>query len=225
MARLIQKRDLSPILAAANVWITKCLIEDGSIFDGSLWTGPLVDEIYGAFVEHPDFGEDSFLVKLKGQLNAASSAAKQLTAEMLWALLLFPSNVKPATKRRQVVEMWNQSGLQLDEQQSFLMDNVLAGIGGGGAGFNALRPLELEFLVEIARHLKRMTEADRRDVLTNYGSFIAWIESVPKKGQRQFQHMLRYFAFPDRVERMSSNNDRRTILAEFSIASRHETAT
>lgn len=225
MARLIQSRDLSPILAAADVWITKCLIADGSIFDGSLWTGPLVDEVYSAFVEHPDFGEGGFLVKLKGQLNAASPAAKQLTAEMLWALLLFPSNVKPTTKRQQVVEMWKQSGLQLTGEQPFLGDDVLAGIGSGGPGFNTFRPLELEFLVEIVRELKRKTEADRQKLFADYGRFIDWIEAVAQKGHRQFRHMLRYFAFPDRVERMSSNNDRCKILEEFKVASRQEVAT
>jgi hypothetical protein len=225
MARAIQNRDLSPILAAASAWITKCLVEDGSMFDGSLWTGPVVQEVYGAFVEHPDFGEDNFQVKLKGQMKAASPAAKQLMAEMLWALLLFPSNVKPATKRQQVVDMWKQAGQPLTEDHPFLKDDVLAGIGSGGPGFNTFRPLELEFLVEIVRDLKRKTEVDRRQFLTSYDSFLAWIETVPQKGQRQFRHMLRFFAFPDRVERMSSNNDRRAILEKFSIAPRHTTGT
>lgn len=47
---------------------------------------------------------------------------------------------------------------------------------------------------------------------------------VLQKGRRQFRHMLRFFAFPDRVERMSSNNDRRRILEAFHVASFRETA-
>ena len=35
--------------------------------------------------------------------------------------------------------------------------------------------------------------------------------------------MLRYFAFPDRVERISSNNDRRRILGAFGVASPAQT--
>jgi hypothetical protein len=50
-----------------------------------------------------------------------------------------------------------------------------------------------------------------------------WIQTVPREGFRQFRHMLRYFAFPDLVERMSSNNDRRRILAGFGIAPQGET--
>ena len=47
---------------------------------------------------------------------------------------------------------------------------------------------------------------------------MTWIESVPRDGKRQFRHMLRFFAFPDRVERMSSNNHRRSILKSFGVA-------
>ena len=47
---------------------------------------------------------------------------------------------------------------------------------------------------------------------------------VLQQGRRQLRHMLRFFAFPDRVERMSSNNDRRRILEAFHVASFRETA-
>jgi 5-methylcytosine-specific restriction protein B len=39
----------------------------------------------------------------------------------------------------------------------------------------------------------------------------------------QFPQMLRYFAFPDRVERMSSNGDRWRILEAFGVAKKRET--
>jgi 5-methylcytosine-specific restriction protein B len=49
---------------------------------------------------------------------------------------------------------------------------------------------------------------------------MAWIESVPRDGDRQFRHMLRYFSHPDRVERMSSNRDRISVLEGFNVAPR-----
>src|SRR3546814_17814503 len=45
-----------------------------------------------------------------------------------------------------------------------------------------------------------------------------WIQTVPQEGDRQFRHMLRYFLFPDLVERMSSNRDRLRVLDAFGIA-------
>jgi hypothetical protein len=223
MARKLSERDISPILAFAEDWINKCLIADKSLFIlEPRWTPSLVDEVFHSFVEHPDFGEDDFMTKLKGQMKNSSAAAQQLMAEMLCVLLLFPSNVKSGTKRHQVREIWELSGDPLAANHPLLNDETLAGIGSGGPGFNNYRPNELEFLICLVRDLKRKTESERREILTDYDAFLSWIELVPRKGSRQFRHMLRFFAFPDRVERISSNNDRRKILQSFDCGSRAE---
>ncbi len=224
MARQINHRDLSPILAAAEQWMQRCLIKDGSIFsESSLWTPALIDEIYHAFIDHPDFSDEDFMTKLKGQMQNASSSAKQLMSEMLWALLLFPSNMKARTKRQQIRDLWVMSGQQLQEDVPLLHDNVLVGVGSGGPGFNNYRPEEMAFLIEVARNLKHKNATERLKILTEYDAFIEWVESVEQQGSRQFRHMLRYFAFPDRVERISSNNDRRKILDAFGVASLKDT--
>ncbi len=223
MARQISKRDISPILAAAAQWLETCLIEDRSLFlTDARWTTSLVDEAYRAFVEHPDDGDDDFMTKLKGQMTPSSPPAQQLMAEMLWALLLFPSNMKARTKRLQIRDIWSLSGQQLDEKHSLLSDAVLVGIGSGGPGFNNYRPDELEYLIALVRDLKQKNGSERRRVLTDYDAFFKWIDAVPRNGSRQFRHMLRFFAFPDRVERISSNNDRRKILEAFGTGSRRE---
>jgi len=113
MARQIFNRDISPILASAEQWISKCLINDDSMFcPEHLWTAALADEVHHAFVGHPDFGPDGFVTKLNGQMKVASQPAQRLMAEILWALLLFPSNLKARTKRQQVRDMWALSGQQ-----------------------------------------------------------------------------------------------------------------
>jgi hypothetical protein len=82
MARYILTRDITQILAAAERWILTCLIEDRSLFlPDSRWTASLVDEVYRSFVQHPDFGDDDFMTKLKGQMKNGSSPARQLMAE------------------------------------------------------------------------------------------------------------------------------------------------
>jgi hypothetical protein len=224
MARQVHNRDISETLAAAQQWINTCLLEDRSVLsDRPLWTAGLVDEVYHAFVEHPDYSKDDFITKLKRQMQPASPPAQQLLAEMLWALLLFPSNMKARTKRRQVRDMWSLSGQQLPDDLPLMRDDVLTGIGSGGPGFNNYRPDEMTFLIALARDLKRRSGAERKNIFADYAAFVSWIESVPREGLRQFRHMLRFFAFPDRVERMSSNRDRRRILDAFGIASERET--
>jgi hypothetical protein len=224
MARQAHNRDLAPVLAAAERWINTCLINDQSILSNKpLWTPPLVDETYHTFVDHPDYGDDDFMTKLKGQMKAASAPAQQLMAEMLWALLLFPSNMKARTKAQQVRTLWAMSGEQLPDNLPFMRDEVLTGIGSGGPGFNNYRPDEMAFLMELTRALKSKAVPERRHILTDYDAFVAWIDTVHREGSRQFRHMLRYFAFPDRVERISSNNNRRRILDAFGVAPRAET--
>jgi 5-methylcytosine-specific restriction protein B len=139
MARKLFKRDISQVLAAAEQWIQTCLIADRSVFSmDSLWTSSLVAEVISAFVDHPDFGDDDFMTKLKGQMRGASHPAQRLMAEMLWALLLFPSKMKARTKRQQVHDVWALSGQTLAEKHLLLEDQVLVGIGSGGPGFQQL---------------------------------------------------------------------------------------
>ena len=220
MARKVHDKDIAPTLAAAEQWIKTCILDDRSIFTPEpLWTPALVQEVHHAFVDHPDYGTNDFMTKLKGQMKPASQFAQRLMAEMLWALLLFPSNMKARTQRQQVRDLWAMSGQQLPADHALLRDDVLKGIGSGGPGFNNYRPAEMKFLLDLTLDLKRRENAERQGLFTNYDSFIAWIDTVPREGSRQFRHMLRFFAFPDRVERISSNNDRRSILIAFEVVS------
>ena len=224
MARSIHDRDLSDVLAAGKHWIASCLVHDGSIFGpAQLWNPELTAEVRKAFVDHPDFGDDDFITKLKGQLKPVSSSAQKLAAEMLWALLLFLSNVKASTKRRQIIEVWELSGDKLDERHPYLQDSVLWGIGSGGPGFNNYRPLEVEYLIELTGDLKAKQQSEREAIFAGYDAFVSWIDKASSKGRRQFRHMLRYFSFPDSVERMSSNNDRASILQAFEVATKKDT--
>lgn len=133
MARHIKNRDLGPVLAAARTWINDCLVGERSVFSsGTLWRPELVEEATRAFVDHPDTGEDPFMVKLARQMASCSPGAKQLLAEMLWAMFLFPSNMKASTKRDQILEAWGWSGGVLESKHRLLSDDVLVGIGSGG---------------------------------------------------------------------------------------------
>ena len=223
MARETNKRDLTPVINAVKKWIDDCLIGDGSIFsNGQLWTGGNIAEVKKAFVDNPDEGKDTFMTKLKKQMDKTSPSAKQLMAEMLWALLMFPTNINQSTKRVQIREIWSLTGEILPENHPMLSKELLTGIGSGGQAYNNLRWMELSLLIELAGDLKTRPAADRQNILNDYDGFLNWMKNFSGE-KRQFKQMLRYFAFPDRVERMSSNNDRYAILAGFKVASEKET--
>ncbi|GAB3775299.1 hypothetical protein GCM10028796_50960 [Ramlibacter monticola] len=224
MARQTADRDLAPLLDAARRWIDACLVEDGSLFAPGrlLWTTANAEILQRDFVDRPDSGSDGFMAKLERQLADAGGAAQQFAAELLWALLLFPSNTGAKTKREHVERAWSWSGEPLPAVGPCLDDQVLRGVGSAGTAYGNLRWKELAYLIALLRALKAKAQEQRRAVLTNYDQFVGWIDSVPRDGDRQFRHMLRWFAFPDRVERMSSNKDRRRILEAYGVARRRE---
>ena len=223
MARLTKDKRLDIVLAAANKWVTECLIGDGSIFSNEeLWTAKNVEDVRAAFVDHPDTTKQDFHTKLRGQMALASNEAKRLMAEMIWVIQLFPSNVKAATKREQILEMWNLSGSTVPLAGEMWSDDVLAGIGSGGTGYNNYRWMELAFLIHIVKPLKQIPGPDRVRILTDYDTFTKWMEGVSSDQSRQFRHMFKYFLFPDRAERISSSDDKWEILSGFGIAASKE---
>ncbi len=222
MARHLTDRDLAPLLAAARTWIDRCLVEDRSLLvdDRSLWTTANADRLQAGFVERPDPGTDDFTTKLERQLADTGASAQQLMAEMMWSLLLFPSNIGAEVKRAHVLRIWSWSGETLPPAHAMLADAVLCGVGSAGTAYNNHRWRELGYLIALVRSLKAMAVDARHAVLGDYDRFMDWIDTVPRDGDRQFRHMLRYFAFPDRVERMSSNRDRISVLEGFQVAPR-----
>lgn len=219
MAKLIGSNRSTPILQATQLWAQRCLIEDGSILGGGVvWTAQNLDALHRHFVLQPDAGTGSFYQKLQGQLQGAPEAAVQLMTELLWALFLFPSNILVETKREALQDVWSWSGAVIDADHPMLADTVLAGIGSAGMGVNTNRWRELNYLIGLFTKLKQLDESSRREVLGDYGKFVEWITQVPQDGNRQYRHMLRYLLFPERVERMSSNGDRKRVLAAFDAA-------
>lgn len=219
MARYSFDKNLNPVIEAAQLCIRRCLVGDGSVFsEQSLWTTQGFEALHRHFVQQPDEGAGTFYEKLRGQMAAAPPAAVRLMAEALWLLLLFPSNISTDTKRDNCIEVWSWSGETLDPQHPLLADAVLRGIGSAGMGMNTNRWREVNYLVGLGLQLKALPQPQREAIFASYDSFAPWLATVPQEGERQFRHMLRYFLFPDRVERMSSNRDRRSVLAAYGVA-------
>ena len=206
-----------PIYDAAAKWNDRCLRADNSIFSDnkSLWTSSLLDELDQRFVKNLDEGEGDFLSKLKAQLSAGSPECRQLMAEAIWLLLLFPSNIGATKKRENVHEVWSWSGSTLDGKHSLLADAVLEGIGSAGTAYNTHRWRELVFLIGALRDLKRHVIADREAILLDPWSFSEWLSSQPEARHRQLIHILPHLLFPESFERISSEGDKRQILAGF----------
>ncbi|HKH94346.1 MAG TPA: hypothetical protein VKA54_21250 [Gemmatimonadaceae bacterium] len=213
MARLRNHR--SVIYPVAARWKERCLLTDGSILtDRSLWNTSGAAELMQHFVENPDEGDRTFEEKLRDQLEPASASAKQLAAEMLWVMMLFPSNLKQSTKLNLVRTVWEWSGEGLPNAPDAL-DVFETGIGSGGMGFNALRPFELMLLVRFTAAWKALGKSEAERLLADPWVFVDWFDRLEDATSRQLRHMLLHLLFPDSFERISSRNDKKKVDAAF----------
>jgi len=216
-------RDTSPILEAAGRWAKTCLEGDGSIFgQDQVWTADNFALLDQHFVQRPNDGPGDFFEKLATQLSDAPPGVSKLMSELLWAMFLFPSNVGADKKREGIARAWSFSGSELDLNNPFLTDDVLAGIGSAGTAFNTMRWWELLYAISLFTSLKTMPPGQRLELVSNYEQLSDWLEKLPREGDRQYRHMLRFLLFPDQVERMSSNGDRRRVLLGFGVANSRE---
>lgn len=208
---------VDPIYDAAQKWSERSLASGLSVLSDNeeLWTRTFLDELDQRFVNNLDAGEGDFLSKLKAQLSEGTNGCRQLMAELLWIMLLFPSNIGAAKKRENVRTIWSWSGEDLSADNALLSDQVLEGIGSGGVAFNTYRWLEIGFLIGALRDFTQREELERRSLLSDPWAFSSWLSSLPEARKRQLIHILPHLLFPDTFERISSEGDKRQILAGF----------
>lgn len=217
MSRFCGETDVEPILNAASYWRDVAFLQDGSVFsDKSLWNIDGLRAFETHFTKNPDEGEGKFWEKLRGQLELTDPAVEQLAAEMNWFMLLCPSNISVAKKRGDVNNVWEWSGETVPQRgERYLRDEVLAGVGSAGPGFNNHRWLELAYFIRLSLAFKQLPAIERQTLLSDGWKFAEWLQKIPGSESRQLRHMLLFLLFPDSFERIFGRNDRRAVAQTF----------
>jgi MoxR-like ATPase len=216
MARLSTVAGLQPLLDAARTWKQRCMINSGSMLSTSnLWSAEQLDALRRAFVDNPIVGPETFLEKFEKQLGPFGSETKQLGAEFLWLMLLFPSNIGGERKRLNITTVWNWSGHDIDESQPLLtiLDH---GIGSTGQAYSALRNLELSFAIATMVRWRTTPDGLKSTIVDDPWGFGNWIDGIPEANKRQFRHIFLYLLFPDTYERIATKNHKKEIILRFS---------
>lgn len=213
MARYNPHHDVEPIYAIVETWRDRSLIGDQALLtdETGVWSPQNIDRVSSAFKGNPDAGSDTFLVKLERQLAALDDAAKQLAADMLYVMLLFPSNIGARKKRENldVILSWRSSPAALNT--ALLEDDVLGGVGSAGMGYNQNRPFEFGYFLDLMTALKSTTPDERREILSEPWAFSRFLTRVNAPG-KQLAHILEHLLFPDTFERISSGTDKGRVL-------------
>lgn len=215
-------RNPTPVLNAAWRWRDVAFLGGGSIFSSnSLWTVEGLNALTQYFVENLDTGSGNFIGKLREQLSPTIPSVKQLAAEMNWLLLLCPSNVLAPKKHEIVNEIWRWSNQPMsDSAEPMLTNEVLAGIGSGGPGFNQYRWKELVFCIKMTLAFKQLDGGVQKELMEDGWKFAAWLQDIPEAEARQFRHMILFLLFPDDFERIFGRGDRLSIASSFSGSTR-----
>ena len=207
-----------PVLRAAARWRDRCLRNDGSVFtDRSLWTSENVAFLVRHYADNPDEGEGNFFEKLETQLAPAPGSAKQLAAEMLWVMYLYPvpGSMQPGTKRQQIRQVWEWSSEPLPDAPVELEEALNDGVGHPGTAFQTLRWKEFLFFVRLMDAWTRLSASQREARLSGPWNLAEWLKEQDETRSRQLRHILLYLLFPDHFEPFATATQKRNIVRAF----------
>lgn len=204
------------IYTAAKTWTEKCLVGDGSLFSAeALWTLENLEELDRCYVRRPDLSKQDFMTKLERQLSVASAPAKRLAAEFVWPILLFASNVNPATKILKIRRIWSWTGSELAVDCPMLESTLLEGIGSMGPAIQNLFWMEYAYSISTVRELKALAPKERSALLADAWALAAFLDARDPSHGRQFYHALLHLLFPELFERIASRSHKKWIFERF----------
>ena len=203
------------IVSAAETWKRRCLVGSSSVLsDQSLWTKDNVDTLKRLFVDNPILGDRSFYDKLQEQIGAASPAVKQLTAEAIWLLLLFVSELSFSVerKRERLAAIWDLSGEELPAS-SLLSDEVLRGLARPGTAFLTMMWAEFGYLLQVISAWKALPAPKQESLLQNSPwELCQWVTALEGGDVRAFRHMFLFFCYPEHFERICSRTHKKNVI-------------
>ena len=213
MSRYIPNHQSATVFNVAEKWRKKCLLAGGSLFfDRNLWIADTIKELIEHYVKNPDAGESSFWNKLEIQLNPASENAKLLAAELLYILYLPFQTIEAKTRLDDINKIlaWTDVGI-IETTHALFKDEIHAGAGGKLSTIHRWR--ELDYSIRFIDALLASTE--KRELLSDSEKLADWMEAIDGNDKRQFRHILLYILFPDKFERVFSNQHRQLIIKQF----------
>jgi 5-methylcytosine-specific restriction protein B len=188
--------------AVAVEAVGRRLIDAGLGADDSLltpgnpiWTLEHLDELQHGYVDKPDAGSEGFFAKLRRQLDGMSPEVVQLFAEVLILNVLPIINVGGELKVKQVRSVLDLSSTPTDLPAAIEAALLGGGVFHGGQAFTTYRWAQIAYLIEFARHFKRLPEQRRIDALLEPMSFRDEVGAV-STGQVAQRQSLLYVAFP-----------------------------
>ncbi|MFF5523408.1 McrB family protein [Streptomyces coeruleorubidus] len=218
MARRPESTD---VVAAVRRVFREGLLSGTSAFARELpaWSGATASDLRVRFVDRPDESSDTFLVKLRRQLDGAPDATVVLAAELLFVNMapLVPEQIGLAKKRQILGEVlsWADRPVAVPAD----LEPGLKGFLHGGQGFLNYRWAQFQILVLLVERLAALPETEREALLDAPWRFREECLDVQrsvghKKGRAQI-HVLLYLLFPETYQPIASAYHKQEIVRAF----------
>ena len=213
MSRYIPNCQSETVFNIVEQWKEKCLLAGGSLFSSrNLWAADIIIELIEHYVKKPDVGENDFWKKLEIQLKPTSENAKILAAEILYILYLPFHDIRKKTRLEDINKILGWTDVDLiGTDHHFFNDDIFVGTGGELSKTHRWR--ELNYCIRLIKAL--LTSNEKRELLSDSVQLAKWMEGIDDSDKRQFRHTLLYMLFPDKFERVFSNQHRKLIIQSF----------
>jgi MoxR-like ATPase len=214
----VSKPQLDVVYDAAEQFVEGPLREGTSLFepDRLVWRGEPVDELQRRYADEKT-GDESYLEKLRQQLDGASDEATLLMAEVMYVHLLIadPKTMRPPQKRDIVREIlsWCREDVEIP---SSLDDAFEHGIAQTGPAFHTYRYWMTQYLVEFAHGWTQLEEHERSEYLDDPWAFRRFAFDVDVSRSATQRHALLHLVFPETFEPMVSEKQKHAIADYFS---------
>lgn len=198
--------------------------------DKAVLTREAIDEVKQRFTENYKEGKESFGDKIKDQFDGASRNARLVFAHAEWLWCFAVSDIKTSTKKEIVLRTMGDESIELDETRFH------NGFGSGGPYHTQNKYHEIRFLVDLIDiafdHRSRFEEGRSgwnlkgwieqicfyqkyEEEMTSYPYGTEEIKAVLPNRQLAMCNVLLYLCWPDQYERITSNAQKKAIVATF----------
>ena len=181
-----------------------------------VWTKQAAEDLKARFIDAPDMGTDTFMVKFKKQLEGGPRATVQLAAELLYVYLLppVPSDFLPQTKLKLLSEIlsWSPEPVTVPDE---LVLGLREGFAGIGTAYNTYRDRQLAFVIRVLLALRGLDQSRAEAALGDPWKFRSAVYSVEVNSANSMRNALLHLAFPDTFEDIVSDRHKELIRAAF----------
>ncbi|WP_245936289.1 hypothetical protein [Streptomyces cahuitamycinicus] len=218
---MTRRADSVEVVAAVRRVFRDGLLSGTSAFAREVpaWSRATAADLRARFVDRPDESSDTFLVKLRRQLDGAPDATVVLAAELLFVNMapLVPEQIGRAKKRQILGEVLSWADRPVTVPAD--LEPGLTGFMNGGQGFLNYRWAQFRILVLLVERLAGMTGAEREATLEDPYGFRELCLDVQKavghkKGRAQI-HVLLFLLFPDTYQPIASAQHKQEIVKSF----------